>query len=127
MHASSKLITQCIVFDSEQPTIQNLTLIKWKDIHKEKLSVKQSICNDWKEIGILLHIPMEILRRWETKYMRDSLDCINEVLSYWLENPTIDYPISWEGLYELLEDAGHSEVVQKLKKAVDTLHNSCTN
>ena len=62
--------------------------------------------------------------------MRDSLECIDEVLSHWLdpdpESPKeCNYPVSWEGLYKLLEDVELKDLVTvELKQALDsyTLH-----
>ena len=50
--------------------------------------------------------------------MRDPQVCIDSVLSHWLENPTFHYPLSWEGLYSLLEDVELGEVTVKLKQAL---------
>ena len=106
------------------PTLRNLTMIEWKnkDEVTEKFRIKQSICNQWKEIGLLLDIPMAVLQACETKYMRDPRECINEVLSHWLENPnetSDDYPVSWDGLYKLLEDAELTDVTLEVKKVLN--------
>ena len=47
------------------------------------------------------------------------LERCEAVLDHWLNHPTEEYPATWEGLYELLEDCEFSEVVTKLKRAVE--------
>ena len=81
--------------------------------------MKQLICHKWKELGCLLEIPLPLLHSWERKYREDPMDCVNAVLNYWLENPTEYYPISWEGLYCLLDDAELGQAAMELKHALD--------
>lgn len=45
-------------------------------------------------------------------------DCWDSVMQHWLDGGCKDYPVTWEGLYDLLEDAGYPEVARKLKEAV---------
>ena len=85
--------------------------------------MKQLMCMKWKEIGCLLEIPLPVLQAWGTTYRENPLECINPVLSHWLDeyNGTADheyYPLSWEGLHCLLEDAELSEVTSELKQAL---------
>ena len=96
-------------------------MIEWrnKQGEKEKFRLKQLICHKWKGLGCLLEIPLPILLGWEKKYREDPMDSIDAVLSHWLENPTDYYPIAWEGLYRLLEDAELSQVAEDLKLALD--------
>ena len=92
-------------------------MIEWRNKQgkKEKFRLKQLICHKWKSLGCLLEIPLPILLGWEKKYREDPMDSIDAVLSHWLENPTDYYPIAWEGLYRLLEDAELSQVAEDLK------------
>ena len=78
------------------------------------------MCNKWKEIGCLLEIPLPVLQAWGTTYRENPLECINPVLSQWLENSGISeyYPVSWEGLHSLLEDAELTEVSNDLNQAL---------
>ena len=77
--------------------------------------MKQLICHKWKELGCLLESPLPILHGWEKKYRGDPMVSVNAVLSHWLENPTEYYPISWEGLDRLLDDAELGQVAEDLK------------
>lgn len=78
------------------------------------------MCNKWKEIGCLLEIPLPVLQAWGTTYRENPFECINPVLSHWLENSLSSeyYPVSWEGLQYLLEDAELTEVTSDLKLAL---------
>ena len=78
--------------------------------------------NKWKEIGCLLEISLSLLQAWGTTYRENPLECINAVLNHWLQNGTesnSDYPVSWEGLYLLLQDVELTEVAVELKEALD--------
>ena len=49
------------------------------------------------------------------------MDCIRQVFTRWLETPkdiSPIYSVSWEGLYELLDDAELTDVVTSLKEAI---------
>ena len=71
---------------------------------------------NWKDIGILLKIPWQQLKVWEKE--RDIKDCCNSVLNHWLDHSPDEYPATWEGLYELLDDCEFGQLVTKLKIAV---------
>ena len=85
---------------------------------EQQLRIKISVCNKWRNIGHLLKIDKSILQAWATMYHDNPLECIELVMSHWLENPTKEYPVSWEGLKELLKDVELCETVNKLKKAL---------
>ena len=104
-----------------QPTLKNLQLIRWRDKNRElkKFYLKHSICIEWEKIGDLVDIPSGLLEAWGIKYREDPLKCIKPVLSHWLSNPTEDYPATWEGLYQLLEDIEYSEIAKQLRQCLD--------
>ena len=62
-------------------------------------------------------VPPQQLEVW-SKRMNDK-DCCRAMLLYWLVNPPRNYPVSWEGLYELLDDCELGEMARSLKLAVD--------
>ena len=78
------------------------------------------MCMKWREIGCLLEIPLPVLQAWGKTYRENPLDCINPVLSHWLDdcNDSEYYPISWEGLQYLLEDVELCEVNTELSQAL---------
>ena len=70
----------------------------------------------WRTIGDLV-VPRQLLTGW-AKRMDDEEGC-RAVLSHWLDHPPCDYPATWEGLYELLDDSELGQVATELKQAVD--------
>ena len=104
----------------EKLTIKTLTLLKWNDGgEKKKLKVTDKIVNQWREIGILLEIPEPTLDGWWTQ-THDVKQCCEKVLGNWLQNPPEDYPATWHGLLELLDDAEFTDLAKTLKKALET-------
>ena len=109
------------MFSPARPNLANLTQITWtnKKGKQEIFRLQQSICDKWIEIGDLVGVPPSFIAVWTNK---DALERIRHVLKYWLTNPST-YPISWEGLYQLLEDAQLSEFIARLKEAIE--YNQC--
>jgi hypothetical protein len=101
-----------------KPTSANLTVIKWRNERGEvkKYKLKSSIMHRWRTIGDLV-VPRQKLAGWAKK-MDDEEGC-RAVLSHWLDNPPHDYPATWEGLYELLDDSELGQAATELKQAVD--------
>ena len=78
----------------------------------------QLICHKWKNIGCLLEIPLSLLIGWEEQYRGHPINSITAVLGHWFENPTEFYPLTWEGLDHLLNDAELGQVAKDLKQAL---------
>ena len=83
----------------------------------EKFRLKTSIMGKWRAVGNLIEVPRQQLEVWAKR--KDDNECCEEVLSYWLDHPPPDYPATWEGLYELLNDSEIGQVAADLKEAVD--------
>ena len=114
-------ITTSVKFLSlARPTSRNITLIEWRNKQgkRKRFRLKERICHKWFDIGSLLEIPLPVLQSWETEHLKNQLKCTNTVLSHWLDNPTDYYPISWEGLDRLLDNAELGEVAEELKQAL---------
>ena len=101
-------------------SIRNLTLMKWKDTEGKphKLRIVQSICPQWRTIGNLLDISDSVLESILSQYRGNLEECCYAVLRRWLDNGSPDYPLTWEGLLELLEDADCAQVAEELKIAL---------
>ena len=102
------------------PTIKTLTVLKWRNDQGniEKFQTKKQIFIKWRDMGNMLEIPWQVLEDWESN-KKSSQECCDAVIHHWLNNPTEDYPATWEGLYELLKDCELDVVASKLKKAVE--------
>ena len=104
------------------PTPRNLELIEWKNEQgeKKKFHLKKLICHKWEQLGNLLEIPLPILKSMEQQYRGDASISMTAVFKYWiLESPSDLYPLTWEGLDHLLNDAELGEVAEKLKRALN--------
>ena len=106
---------------SEGIKIQQLALIKWKDDqgHTQKFFLKDKISHKWRDIGELTGLSFPELDNISEKYRGDPKECCRAVLGQWLDNPPLDYPTTWEGLLELLEDSQLGQVVTELRNILD--------
>ena len=74
--------------------------------------------NEWKEIGKILGIQQPTLDAWWVQTSNDPKRCCDKLLAHWLQNPPEEYPLTWRGLIDLLEDANFGALVQEFKKAL---------
>ena len=109
-----------ITVSDNKISMKNLTLLKWKDSQgkQHKLRIVQNICPKWRYIGNLLGISDPVLESMLSQYRGDLEECCYAVLRRWLDNGSPDYPLTWEGLLDLLEDADCAEVAEELREAL---------
>ena len=100
--------------------MKDLTLIKWKDSQGEqhKLRIVQSICPKWRIIGNLLEISDSVLESILSHYHGDLEECCYAVMRRWKDNQATGYPLTWDGLIELLDDADCAQVAEEVKHAL---------
>jgi hypothetical protein len=99
----------------------HLTLIKWKDDRGEvqRFYLRENIAYKWCTIGEILGLAYPKLQSMAEKHRDQPKECCREVLGLWLENPPKkDYPTTWQGLIDLLEDSQLSDVVVQLRNAL---------
>ena len=98
----------------------DLTLMRWKTEggHTEKLYLMKRISFKWRDIGDLLGMPSSEMAKLSLKHHEDPVLCCQEVLDKWLHNPPCEYPATWEGLMELLEDSNLSSVASELRNVL---------
>ena len=77
-----------------------------------------NISSHWRDIGELIGLSVSNLKNIATEHQDKPLECCRAVLCHWLENPPKDYPITWRGLLELLEDCQLGQVVSELKNVL---------
>ena len=106
---------------SDSVSMKDLTLIKWKDSQgkQRKLRIVQTICPKWRTVGNLLDISDPVLESILSQYRGDLEECCYAVLRQWLDNGSPGYPLTWEGLLELLEDVDCSQVSEELRDALE--------
>ena len=102
-----------------KPTLSNLKKIEWKNKNGEveTLCLRDKIAHKWRAIGDLV-VPREQLNEWAANGMQEEETC-EAMLCYWLDHPPPKHPVTWEGLYELLEMSDLGQVASELKHAVN--------
>ena len=103
--------------------IEDLMVFKWKNQHGkvERFRIVSEISNKWQEIGILIGISHQQLEAWKRE-KRDNKVCCIAVLNHWLQYSSRKYPVSWEGLCEILEDCELGQVAERLKVVRSSAH-----
>ena len=101
-----------------KPNMTNLTIFKWKnkDGEVKKFRLKSRVVHKWRDIGDIV-TSYEQLEVWDKD--KDSNGCCSAVLNHWLNHPPSQYPATWEGLIELLDDIELSNVAIELKVALE--------
>ena len=73
----------------------------------------------WRALGIRLGIEPNRLDGWERQHRGDDTRCWEEVMDVFItRGSTRDYPHTWEGVYQLLEDIKCGGIAIDLKEAV---------
>ena len=72
----------------------------------------------WERIGLLLGIEQDILDSILDDSQGKNARALSKVFGTWLSNASglpnhENYPLSWQGLYNLLEDSGKVEVAKE--------------
>ena len=96
---------------------RDLVLIKWRGDQgqTQRFYLMENISHKWRTIGELLNLPFPKLESIATEHHDKPEDCCRAVLGCWLENSSPDYPATWQGLIELLEDCKLREVATQLE------------
>ena len=115
-------VNSCCPSLGEKPTNRDLTLLKYRDPEGgqvKRLKLVDTILNEWKEVGKILGISQPKLDAWWTQTSNDPKRCCDNVMAHWLQNPPDEYPLTWRGLIDLLEDVDKfGALVQELKTAL---------
>ena len=96
--------------------LRHLNIIKWEDESGkvQRFNLKEKISHKWRTIGILLGLTYSKLQSLDHEY-RDPFESCQAVLDLWLDNPPPDYPATWQGLVDLLEDSKLDKVATELR------------
>ena len=73
------------------------------------------IAYKWRTLGELLDLSFSKLQSLANEHREKPKECCRAVLGQWLDNPPPDYPTTWQGLLELLDDSQLGQVVMELK------------
>ena len=110
------------VLTVKEPTMENLTLIWWKDDSNEtqKLEIISRIRNEFQRAALQLGQTMNDVDGYLRMSNNDTMECCNRIFTRWINNdgyaPT--YPKTWEGVCRLLYALGMCGVEDELIKAL---------
>ncbi len=101
--------------------LKSLILLKWTDENgvMQTFRLKDMVSAQWEEFGTLLGICLNQLTVWKKECPGDIAACWQRVMEHWITGQgSPDYPVTWEGLFTLLEDLGCQAIAQELRSAV---------
>lgn len=107
------------------PKTGDLTLLKNRKMDT-RFNLSDKIVMSWRTIGTILGIADDRL----TSYLEDSngnnSKALSKVFGIWLSNAEglpkhDDYPLSWQGLYNLLEDSDRLEIAKEYFAFLDDI------
>ena len=100
----------------------HLKLIKWKDEggQTKRYYLMDEISFKWHDIGVLIGLSFAQLESISMEHREKPTECCRAVLGHWFDDPPPDYPVTWKGLIELLEDCQLDQTVSELIKVLDT-------
>ena len=97
-----------------------LNVLEWTDEQgrSQSFRLKDEVSSKWRDFGIQLDMEQNTMVNWDREYLGDNNACWECVMQAWLERGHSDYPVTWEGLYDLLEHVGCTTAAADLKRAV---------
>ena len=95
---------------------------------KRELRIYPKIAHKWRQVATWLGLELGEIESINANY-RINYSRISAVFRQWFDNArnlpnSSKYPISWQGLINLLEDTELDEVAQELQRALDSPKNS---
>ena len=103
------------------PSLANLFIMKWKDEEGKlhRLKIFQELGKHWKDIGILVGLTWQELEKIEASSGGEEIRLSQLVFKDWLSGKHIEnYPNTWAGLHELLQDVELVELAEKMRVAL---------
>jgi hypothetical protein len=95
--------------------LRHLNIIKWtdEDGQLQQFNLTKKIAHKWRTIAKLTY---SMLKRRDDEHRYPFKEkCCKAILELWLDNPPPDYPATWQGLMDLLEDSELGEVATELR------------
>lgn len=98
-----------------------LTLLKREDNDREeqRLSLSKRVCSKWRNFGRRFKRDEGELDAIEQRCLGIPEECWCRLMNEWLnEGGTNDYPITWKGVIDVLEDVHCYDVARQLEKVL---------
>ena len=107
------------------PSLRFLKLFKWRDESgaKQQLKIIESISSKWQDLATLVGLSMSQMDGIQKQSLLETEQCCLRVFDHWIisNGEFTDYPITWSGLYELLEDISHRALAEQMRTALQTV------
>jgi hypothetical protein len=83
------------------------------------LNIIDSVSSKWRKLGLLLDQTTNVLDGYDRMAMLDNNRCCEWVFNKWINNGgTKLYPMTWEGVYNVLCAIGHRATADVMKSAL---------
>ena len=102
-------------------SLSAMKFLKWKDDwgRVQTFRLIDEVSSKWRDFGSIIGLQNNLLVAWEEQFLRNSARCWCEVMTQWvIGGQRCEYPVSWVGLYTMLDDVSCHEVSKRLQKAV---------
>ena len=100
-------------------------MFKWKDESgaKQELRIIEETSSKWQALAILVGLSKSQMDGIKKESLGETEQCSLCVFDRWIisNGEFTDYPITWSGLHELLEDIGLRALAKLLKTALQTV------
>lgn len=121
--ASAQYITYFFLADSIPALhLHTLCLIKWVDGSRRTqcFNLIERISHKWTDIGDLFKIQDATLKNFKATNLNDNKGGCRDVFVHWLNNGgTNEYPRTWSGVFELLDNIELRGIRMELQQALD--------
>ena len=86
---------------------------------KKSFTLKERVATKWRVIGLLLDMETSQLERIEEEVKGSDIERWVRVMEWWLKGKGSDqYPVGWDGLYDLLIDVSEEAVADEMRRAI---------
>ena len=106
-------------------SLRFLKLFKWKDESgaKQQLRIIEETSSEWEDLAIFLGLSTSKIDGIKKEFFMKAEQCCLRVFDHWIisNGEFTDYPVTWSGLQELLEDIGLRALAKLLKTALQTV------
>ena len=101
------------------PSLDKLSILKHtrSDGQVQRLRIITEVCPKWKEMGDLMGVSACRLEATEENRRGKVKECCRDVFCDWLEQEGGgNYPVTWQGVCELLEDLEFSALAKQVQQ-----------
>lgn len=89
---------------------------------REMIEIIRQLAPSWKKVAMFIGLNRGIIMDFERDGIANEGRCLMNVIEMWkynLSNHRARYPVTWKGMYDLLEDSQHRRLARNLENAID--------